>query len=549
MKRPITFFSSVCIILFIFAIGWFSYGIYTDRKNGTAAADAEFEKLFTDTTKILSNSMAGSPEFSNQFLRAIENIDDFSSLKLQLNGETVYSYPPAGFSVPSPDLIKSFRQTRMLSNGITVTLSASIYLMKADSIYIHSRLSFILILSGTLIALITLFILKKDKAEKKFNLKESAYKAHNIEEENSNQISNKFSKFADNGAQEEANVNSEEISPAFENILDEPTEETQDEPETQTIRDETLAIQQEQKSEHEIIEEDEVFTDENELPKEESSIPVEEPVGFEETEAESYSEISDFSDQTILDTEQTFDSDTIEFENDYAEDDSYGEIINSDDDEYDPIAALEQQNMELSDFEESDPIFDSEPVISTSIEETMTDNEPIPDFNEIDLNSTISPVTGLQTYTQFEQELAENLVKCSENSSDCAITFIRIENLDRGTSLAKAVVSIINQDIEKDSRIFEYLADGYAIIQPSSDLNKSVDQFDKLYDKITGYLKLNNAVNKVIIGISSVCGRNVSSERIIEEASQALEHADKDPDSPIIAFKANPEKFKEYMTD
>jgi hypothetical protein len=52
---------------------------------------------------------------------------------------------------------------------------------------------------------------------------------------------------------------------------------------------------------------------------------------------------------------------------------------------------------------------------------------------------------------------------------------------------------------------------------------------------------------KLTIGISSRCERIISSQRFITEAEQAVLHAAEDPDNPIIAFRVNPEKYREYM--
>ena len=64
---------------------------------------------------------------------------------------------------------------------------------------------------------------------------------------------------------------------------------------------------------------------------------------------------------------------------------------------------------------------------------------------------------------------------------------------------------------------------------------------------ITDYLKDNNAANEVSVGISSSSERNVKAERVILEADQALDYASQDPDSPIVAFRANPQKYREFQ--
>ncbi len=520
MRRPITFFSSFCIILFLTAIAWVSFGIYVDRKNGSASADAKFAKLLEDTTSIIKETKSGTPEFSARFLQSIENIDDYSSLKLVLNGQTIYSYPPAGFVIPSPDLIKSFKSDRLLSNGTSFTLSASIYLMKTDSIYRHSRFSFILILSGTLIALLTLFILKLKKtsgtkAEKPI---EKAQILPIEPEESKTEIS-------------DSEVSPKKTDSAFDHIFDD--EENQEEkPQPQdeeTSSDDTLVEKTLPESQDLTGEEKESIAE-----KEDSSEP--------SMKVASYDEISEPAASDILDEEQTFDVGTLSFDDDndvFSESDTFDDDATYDEDEIDQ---MEKQNMELSEFESSDPIFDDTPALDSSIESTMTDGFGT-SFDQPSFDDLASPVTGLKTYSQFEQELSEKLQEAQDAIS---IAFIRIKDLNRGNSISKAAVSIISRDLKENAQIYEYQSDGYAVLCTDYDLNRAVTAFDNLYDKIIGYLKLNNAVNEVVIGISSTEGRTIPADRIITEAEQALHHAEKDTDSPIIAFKANPEKYKEY---
>ena len=78
-------------------------------------------------------------------------------------------------------------------------------------------------------------------------------------------------------------------------------------------------------------------------------------------------------------------------------------------------------------------------------------------------------------------------------------------------------------------------------------LQTAVEKFEKIYNKIADFLKDNNSVNEVSVGISSSSERNVKAERVILEADQALDYASQDPDSPIVAFRANPQKYREFQ--
>ena len=173
MKRPITIISSISSFLFIVAIIWFAMGIYSDKKNGTHAADARFDALLHSTQQAFQSHPYGTPEFSNLFIKAIGNIEDFSSLKLEINGELVYAYPPSVFSLPSPQLVKNYKELIPAETTGQVVLSASIYLMTPGSIYNHSRVAFLLILAGTIIAFVLILLLSGNEKDSPLPLRPS----------------------------------------------------------------------------------------------------------------------------------------------------------------------------------------------------------------------------------------------------------------------------------------------------------------------------------------------------------------------------------------
>ena len=63
--------------------------------------------------------------------------------------------------------------------------------------------------------------------------------------------------------------------------------------------------------------------------------------------------------------------------------------------------------------------------------------------------------------------------------------------------------------------------------------------YELLQEKLTGA--------KTTVGISARNGRTISSERLLTEAKEAQKHAETEPDSPIIAFRASPEKYKDLI--
>lgn len=492
MKRPITFISILCSIIFLTAIVFFASGVYIDKKNGTVRADARYEKLLSQTKETFANNPYGSSAFSINFIQAIGNINDFSSLKLEVNGSLVYSYPPTSFSLPSPELVKSYSDTENVA-GKNFTLKASIYLMTPGSIYKHSRFAFLLILIGTLV--VGIFIVFTSGSEPSTN------DYYEIRPKNKNTFKKPESLSNSNEESEEAKDFGENIAERTEEVPAPSNEQSAQEP---------VESKEEAKAEEEPL----FNPDQNIEERAEDDL-------FEEPQEEKEEEIAsiEFPKEDPLFTDED--------EQEWNTDELFADEEDSKEDEggLDIIDQMEQENLALSDedffADKSEPENKSEPL-------------PVED-------KPLSQVTQLSLQSSLEESLDQAIAA----DADTTLSLVKIRGLDRGNSLSKNIVSIIKKATD-NAELFEYKADSYAAIV-KTDLQASVDNFEVIYNKIADFLKDNNAVNEVSIGISSASGRSIKAERIILEAGQALDYASQDPDSPIVAFRANPEKYKEYM--
>ena len=480
MKKPITVISSISILLFLIAILWFGAGIYIDKKNGSQKADSRYEKLLSDTKENFSINSYGTSEFSNNFIRAIGNIDDFSSLKLEINGTLVYSYPPQIFSLPSPEPVKSYTDTIYFSDN-NFTLKASIYLMTPSSVYKHSRLAFLLILLGTV--LVGVFIvLHGNSSNFNFSYSSQSRKKYNNKKFSGLSDSEEIDSFSDS-ADSKSNTPSEEKSESENSQINEIKEA---ETESKAIFNPENVIETQKES----------------GTKDSIEIPSETPIFTDEDEQE-------WNNEELFENEEKETSDEIDL-----------------------IDKMEQENQQIS----------NETLFNENLDKKDS-NQEIFEHNK-ENKEQISPITQLNLQASLERKLDEAIV----SETQVSISLIKINGLDRGNSISQKVVLILKNSL-KEAQLFEYQADSYAVITVGSDLQSTVDDFENIYNRITDFLKDNNAANEVSIGISSVSGRSVDANRIILEASQALNFASRDPDSPIVAFRANPDKYREMQEE
>ena len=80
-----------------------------------------------------------------------------------------------------------------------------------------------------------------------------------------------------------------------------------------------------------------------------------------------------------------------------------------------------------------------------------------------------------------------------------------------------------------------------------SDIDTAMQNAEVLHSDIASALKAAGQDSKPLIGISSRSLRLISAEWLKNEAEQALIHAEEDPNSPIIAFRVNPEKYRKFI--
>jgi len=96
--------------------------------------------------------------------------------------------------------------------------------------------------------------------------------------------------------------------------------------------------------------------------------------------------------------------------------------------------------------------------------------------------------------------------------------------------------------------IFEKGEKGISVIVPSANLEHGIAKAEDFRVRINAKLSTSfESPSELCIGLSSRSGRLIDAERLILEASKALEKALEDPVSPIVAFKSDPEKYREYI--
>jgi hypothetical protein len=156
---------------------------------------------------------------------------------------------------------------------------------------------------------------------------------------------------------------------------------------------------------------------------------------------------------------------------------------------------------------------------------------------------------GWEEYTQ--ERLEAELHRCEVSEDD--LVFIAMDFKDPGAGVdgnslyrqfaAEAVNFFVQRDL-----VFEKGERGLSIIFPAIDLEQGFSKSEEFRDWIQNNLSADFQTSiDVCIGLSARAGRLVDAERIMFEAVRALEKALNDPVSHIVAFKSDPEKYRDFI--
>lgn len=153
---------------------------------------------------------------------------------------------------------------------------------------------------------------------------------------------------------------------------------------------------------------------------------------------------------------------------------------------------------------------------------------------------------GWEAYTG--DRLASELHRCASFEQD--LVFIAIDFGDGNLPNEKQYRQFAEEAVEFFSSrdlVFEKGENGLSVIVPSMNLEQGIAKSEEFRNRIA--LKLAEpSTGELCVGLSSRSGRLIDADRLMREAYRALEKASEDPSSPVVAFKSDPEKYREFIT-
>ena len=153
------------------------------------------------------------------------------------------------------------------------------------------------------------------------------------------------------------------------------------------------------------------------------------------------------------------------------------------------------------------------------------------------------PETGIGWELYLMTRLDNEIDRAIASEIDLSIFVIKISGENHSTEKFKNVCNYLSIQFQFKDLIFEYKDDCIVCIKLSTDIEEALIFADKIYEDISDMIEK----DRCNIGISSRSIRIVSGERILLEATQALEHSLREKDSPVIAFKVDSEKYRKFL--
>jgi len=150
--------------------------------------------------------------------------------------------------------------------------------------------------------------------------------------------------------------------------------------------------------------------------------------------------------------------------------------------------------------------------------------------------------------SNMQDKLEAELKRSSSLDQDLVFMIVEIQE---GKTFTKGLRLLEDESVKLFLRrdlVFEKGPKGVSIIIPNIDLDQGFTKSEKLYNRVIDKYKETFASEaKIYMGLSSRALRKIDAQSIIFEANGALKKAYEYPDSPIVAFKSDPEKYKAFI--
>ena len=149
-KKSISIFSAVALFLYISAIIFFCISLISEYKTAEQLVETRFKKLAKNTQETYKTETKNTATFTNAMLQIINSTSDIASVYVMEGSDTIFEWPQGNTAENTSPLIKSYSTEIAQDLNGSVIITASLYVLKPESIYKTAKISFIVVLAATL---------------------------------------------------------------------------------------------------------------------------------------------------------------------------------------------------------------------------------------------------------------------------------------------------------------------------------------------------------------------------------------------------------------
>ena len=182
---------------------------------------------------------------------------------------------------------------------------------------------------------------------------------------------------------------------------------------------------------------------------------------------------------------------------------------------------------------------------------TMIDPKRLEAKRSGKLRPVFSSSSGLVLADHFEPRLELELDRAADSGKDLAVILTEIDDFPARTHkesvysqvAQKAVETFPNKDLA-----FEWQEAGCAVIFPDADIDSGIRRAETLRKEVESLHPEGQDVT-VSIGLSARSARAVDAETLIVEARAAVQRAGAEGKNQVVAFRADPERYRKQKTN
>ncbi|MCQ2590763.1 MAG: hypothetical protein MJ179_10100, partial [Treponema sp.] len=159
MKKTFVIIYTIIIsITLCLAIGLFGYNIYTDYNKGIKAAENRFERMSLSIKQIPESVKFNSKTFETSVFNAINGIENYSYLRIEINNQSYLTYPTSDSKQPDSSNMVVEKSKTFELHGNVVKISAGLFVLTPAVINHDVKISFAIILFVTVLTLFMILL-------------------------------------------------------------------------------------------------------------------------------------------------------------------------------------------------------------------------------------------------------------------------------------------------------------------------------------------------------------------------------------------------------